>query len=254
MTKAYQTSAKNLNPTTVQIDIDIYHPDGNRVDISGMKKDIKITIKRQKSKNPEAITFSDEHRPIVSVKSRIDALTKREKLPMIYHYFNASIIDPSLNIMIKVDNISSSRIVIVARHKKLPTLDQCDFVSPVRKIENMQGNVCKFTFNFLSIYDAKLLFSGAFADWYLSSRIMNNRTGKWYLGVLAVKDESKLAEIEMKSNCEGGLLAKTDLDTEFGTVEYILQTFTAGCYYLNNEKDTWEAIGLQVCHERIFKS
>lgn len=55
--QVYPRSALNLNPTTKQIDIDVYTDTGVRVDVTGMQVDIDIIIERMKSKNPEAVTF-----------------------------------------------------------------------------------------------------------------------------------------------------------------------------------------------------
>ena len=65
----YPLSARNLNPTTKQIDIDIYYDHGGRVDIRGMKINIDIIIERMKIKDPEAVSF--------------DGNLSKEKLPYI---------------------------------------------------------------------------------------------------------------------------------------------------------------------------
>lgn len=44
-----------MNPVTKQLDIDVYDPDGNLVDVSDMEHWIEFIIGRMRRKNPEAV-------------------------------------------------------------------------------------------------------------------------------------------------------------------------------------------------------
>ena len=97
-------------------------------------------------------------------------LNRREKPPIVYHHFNASINTPSLNIqmmeMAEIDEDGlelvleprNSTLVVMASHEALPTLKRCDYWKAVRDFP---------------------LEDGDFADWFIDSEAMKNRTGKW---------------------------------------------------------------------------
>eukprot|EP00095_Tigriopus_kingsejongensis_P012226 maker-scaffold528_size145933-snap-gene-0.28 protein:Tk12226 transcript:maker-scaffold528_size145933-snap-gene-0.28-mRNA-1 annotation:"cobinamide adenolsyltransferase" len=139
ITKVYPESAKNLNPVTKQIDIDVYDSDGNWVDVSGMEHWIQFVIGRIRVKNPEAVRVPESARAHVVMADRIASLTRRNKPFIIYHELNVSIEFASLNIQIKIDENAgnASNVVILARNGKMPLLDQCDFVRKVRDIADL---------------------------------------------------------------------------------------------------------------------
>ena len=91
--------------------------------------------------------------------------------------------------------------------------------------------------------------SGDFLDWFTDSDAMRNRTGRWYVGVLAIADVSAMAAIAGKSDCRGGLATADDLGADFGAPFYTLQVYTAGCYSLNPRTDQWESGGLKVYYK-----
>ena len=49
-------SAKNLNPVTTQLDIDIYNEKDEKVHVTNMKKPIELLMTRNKWKKPTAIS------------------------------------------------------------------------------------------------------------------------------------------------------------------------------------------------------
>ena len=126
------------------MDIDIYDQDGVKVDVSGMKIDIQFVIGRIKYKNPLAVSIPDNARAVVNVAERLGHLERKSKMPFIYHYLNISIEFASLNVQVKLydaDNATESRMVLLIRHNHLPTLDQCDFLKVVRKINDTDGKL-----------------------------------------------------------------------------------------------------------------
>lgn len=75
----------------------------------------------------------------VHVQDRIDALLKRDKPPMIYHYTNITRPNTTFNIQLKVTDPALTRVVILGRHEKLPTLKDCDLVKVMSWVELTDG-------------------------------------------------------------------------------------------------------------------
>lgn len=83
-------------------------------------------------------------------------------------------------------------------------------------------------------------------DWFIPVRAINNRTGKWYLGIAAVSDENELNALKDMESCKSQKLSKEKLSWDFGTTSYETRTFTSGCYYFNSKNDDWLSDGLDV--------
>jgi uncharacterized protein YhbP (UPF0306 family) len=58
--QAYPPSARRLNPTTKQLDVDVYDNEGNIVVIAGLQAKIELIIARQREKNPKEVDFQSE--------------------------------------------------------------------------------------------------------------------------------------------------------------------------------------------------
>ena len=77
----------------------------------------------------------------VDIKSRLDYLKMRRKPPLIYHAFNVSNIDATVNIQINPiynitkDSAENSTLVLLLRYDKMPTLKDCDLVRSVSSIK-----------------------------------------------------------------------------------------------------------------------
>ena len=56
--QTYPATASRLNPTSRQVDIDVYDDKGNKVIIKQLWKTIDIIIGRLKTKGPEKVEFS----------------------------------------------------------------------------------------------------------------------------------------------------------------------------------------------------
>ena len=54
--QGYVPSAKNLNPVTTQLDVDIYNEKDEKVHVTNMKKPIELLLTRNKWKKPTAIS------------------------------------------------------------------------------------------------------------------------------------------------------------------------------------------------------
>ena len=107
------------------------------------------------------------------------------------------------------------------KFKKLMLVDDCDFI--------------KLVTNFTSVGDK-------WYDWFIGTETINNRTGDWFFGVVALKDP-KLPNV---LNGSGTGLTKADLHPDFGITRYDLRVFTGGCYYFNPKSEEWEGVGVSV--------
>ena len=84
----------------------------------------------------------------VNVKARMDTITarkneKNKKKAMIYHQINITQPYSTLNLEFNVDNASTTRLVVLGRHKKMPTLTDCEFVKIVGDIQERDAD-CKY--------------------------------------------------------------------------------------------------------------
>lgn len=234
ITATYPISAKNLNPTTKQIDISVYNDKGGLVDISNMAVNIDIIIGRMKKKAPEAVTFGKRHQALVNVANRVKALTRRNKPQLIYHYLNITRPYSTLNIQVKVDNPETSRLIVLGRYQSLPTLTKCDFIKPLIDVTDEDEG---------------------FIDWFIPAESINNRTGKWFFGVASVADvKGNLTELFAKQTCDNLNIGKDWLQDDFNTTTYTLQTYTSGCYYFNKSIEVWESIGVTVYNASKLES
>ncbi|XP_059084074.1 uncharacterized protein LOC131881274 [Tigriopus californicus] len=234
ITATYPISAKNLNPTTKQIDITVYNDKGGLVDISNMAVNIDIIIGRMKKKGPEAVTFGKRHQALVNVANRVKALKRRNKPQLIYHYLNVTRPYSTLNIQVKVDDPETSRLIVLGRYQSLPTLTKCDFIKPLIDVTNKDEG---------------------FIDWFIPAESINNRTGKWYFGVASVADvKGNLTELFADQTCNDLNIGKDWLQDDFNTTTYTLQTYTSGCYYFNTSIEVWESIGVTVYNASKLES
>ncbi len=148
VTKTYPRTAKNLNKATKQVDCDVYDPDGNRVDVSGMRIRIDLTIGRMRNKDPAAVAVPESHRAKVDVGRRAAVLKKRGRVPVIYHAFNVSIDVAALTLQVKLGDGSTSRehvsvlesnLVAMVSSGRAPKVGDCEFARPVRDFPDFEG-------------------------------------------------------------------------------------------------------------------
>ena len=67
---------------------------------------------------------------------------------------------------------------------------------------------------------------------------MQNRTGRWFLNVMELKEDIT------ESDVTAGFFEKSKISNF--TTDYLLRTYTAGCYYLDAKYEIWTSKGLQV--------
>ena len=85
-----------------------------------------------------------------------------------------------------------------------------------------------------------------FIDWFVSKEIINNRTGKWFFGVVSLDPSFDMTAIKDKGSCKENDIGKKDLSEDFLSENYDFQAYTSGCYYFNKSFEVWEAIGVTV--------
>ena len=80
---------------------------------------------------------------MVDVEVRLDVLKLTGKPPIIYHAFNVTNEDATVNIQIQplknATVVLSTRLFIMLRKEKLPTLTSCDMIKSVASITHMDG-------------------------------------------------------------------------------------------------------------------
>ena len=95
--------------------------------------------------------FSEKMRDTpVNSKARLDTIKKRGKLPLIYHQINVTQPYSTLNLMFNVDQINETRLVVLGRHNKMPTIKNCEFVKIVGNIPQRDDD-CKYHDNNMHI-------------------------------------------------------------------------------------------------------
>lgn len=84
--------------------------------------------------------------------------------------------------------------------------------------------------------------------------MVDNRQGKWFFGVLSIKDSINLnSSIVDEGTCAENSLVKDWLDQDFKTETYTFQVYTGGCYFFNETKEEWETPGLTVSFASQFR-
>ena len=81
----------------------------------------------------------------VNVNARMDIIKKRKKPELIYHQINVTQPYSTLNLEFKVDNISTTRLVLLGRHGKLPTIKDCEIVKIIGDIQETDED-CKWRY------------------------------------------------------------------------------------------------------------
>ena len=167
----------------------------------------------------------------VDSKYRLDLLKLRRKPPLIYHNFNVSNVFATLNIQIKLmtndsaDEIfDNSKIVLLLRHEKLPTLNNCDLVQTVSTIKHRTNE--------------------SYADWFIGNKFM--KKGKWLLAVASLKTNFENDVIQNMKSCQENNLNLEMLSWEFQIANYTLRSFIGGAYYFDESREEWNGYGINV--------
>ena len=83
-------------------------------------------------------------------------------------------------------------------------------------------------------------------DWFVGVEKVNNQTGDWYFGVVALTNPPLSATRD--GICDD--LTKDNLNFDFNqTAEfpgYEIRIYTGGCYYFNSSTEEWEGLGISV--------
>ena len=227
---SYPPTAKNLNPTTKQLDVDVYDDQGNLVKIENMPlhAPIELTIMRQKDKAPREVTFSKNQTYRVFPEMKLKQLERRKRAPIIYHNFTVDKPMASLTVQLRMDEYfhrDNTTMAFMLRYKKLPTLQSCEVVKLVGSMEEM---------------DEKYL------SQFFTAEFVANRTGAWFLGMMAF-DGSVPTDLIDGENCSVNQIDAGKLNKKsFLTDHYTTRIYASGCYFFNKTTDMWEASGISV--------
>ena len=115
----------------------MYGDGGGKLPIRDMVDPIDITIERMRNKDPEQVTFSEKEKEAakVNANARLETIKKRGKVPLIYHQINVTQPYSTLNLMFEVNQTNTRRLVVLARHNKMPTIENCEFVKIIGNIQ-----------------------------------------------------------------------------------------------------------------------
>ena len=92
------------------------------------------------------VHFSEKMREnTVNAAARLEIIKKRDKKYLIYHQVNVTQPYSTLNLEFQVDNATTTNLVVLVRHNKMPTLKECEFVKIIGNIEARDED-CKFIF------------------------------------------------------------------------------------------------------------
>ena len=70
----------------------------------------------------------------VNSMARLETIKKRGKNPLIYHQINITQPYSTLNLEFMVDVVNMTRLVVLGRHNKMPTIENCEFVKIIGDI------------------------------------------------------------------------------------------------------------------------
>ena len=90
---------------------------------------------------------------------------------------------------------------------------------------------------------------GNYLSHFFSAEFVANRTGPWFLGMMAFASaaDRDSAAVKDGENCSANQIDAGKLDkAAFGTAHYTTRIYASGCYFLNKTTDMWEASGISV--------
>ena len=128
--------------------------------------------------------------------------------------------------MIEIEPVNTGHnLHILLSHEKIPTFKSFDFITKVSDLplnDSLEAVNIDFKFNF----------------WFLNNSLLQNRTGRWFMNVMDLKEELTDEELTDRS------FSKTKIGPM--TTDYKLRTYTAGCYYLDEKYEEWTGRGMTV--------
>ena len=117
-------------------------------------------------------------------------------------------------IEIQALNNTDHKLNIFLSHEKIPTYRNYDFHSDVKSLP-YNDTLEDFKFHY----------------WFLNNNQLLNRTGRWFMSVLELKENMTENELEDR-HFDKSKIANL-------TTDYNLRTYTAGCYYLDEKYEEW---------------
>ena len=83
--------------------------------------------------------FLAESKIGINVENRLKTLTERGKKPLIYHQVNVTSTYFTMNVQVKVDKKSDTRLVVFGKHAKMPLVTNCDFLKVIGSEQKRDG-------------------------------------------------------------------------------------------------------------------
>ena len=95
-------------------------------------------------------SFLAESKVGINVENRLKTLTERGKKPLIYHQVNVTSTYFTMNVQVKVDKKSDTRLVVFGKHAKMPLVTNCDFLKVIGSEQKRDGKFRKNNHQHLS--------------------------------------------------------------------------------------------------------
>ena len=90
-------------------------------------------------------------------------------------------------------------------------------------------------------------FSDFYYDWFITKEFVNNRTGRWFIGVANLAGTRSVDDLVTdETPCSANTLTKDMLSSTFDDPIYKLRTYIGGTYFFNEPTDNWDGAGISV--------
>ena len=136
----------------------------------------------------------------VDVVKRLKLNKRRKRLPIIYHKITAnktySTINLQMRVKLELDNLSVgtfiqvenplNRLVILAKHGSMMLAGDCHFIQVL--CQHSESSVGKMKWNFQVVNDVGAR-DADWVDWFIGVDKVQNRTGDWFFGVAALRND-----------------------------------------------------------------
>ena len=97
------------------------------------------------------------------------------------------------------------------------------------------------------------LFPEEFFDWFVPKSLVNNRTGRWFVGVASLGEKADVDKIvKDEKSCTENNLDRKQLADYFGATHYDMRTYIGGMYYYNERLGNWDGVGVDVRNQLLL--
>ena len=158
--------------------------------------------------------------------------SRNEKMKYMIHLIEIDKIHVDSAITVEMYPIENDMIyVFLLDHDYIPTITKFEHAAIFSLKDSYEGG----SPNTSAVWNS----DGEFFEWFVENDAVENRTGRWILTVLTLKEL-----VNISSLLNNGIDPSNVIDTITG--DYSLRTFHSGCYYFNKKQYAWVADGVKV--------